>query len=232
MCYETGMAGDRRASPDDPIGLDDAYNVETPDDSRRLYAKWAQTYDTDFVEANGYVYHRNVVARFVDAGGAADGPVLDVGCGTGIVGEALRDAGQRPVDGIDISPEMLAVAATKLTDSGDPVYRNLVEADLTGTIAIPDRTYSAIVSVGAFTHGHLKPDAMAELLRVAAPNALCAVGINELFYVEQGFEAWFDRQAARGLITEPTIEPVVVYEAMEGEEADRRGNVAVFRVLG
>ena len=150
-------------SPDqeDPIGLDDAYSVETPDDSRRLYAAWASTYDSDFIEANGYVYHQNVVNVFLDAGGGRDeAPVLDVGCGTGIVGEVLRARGVGHVDGIDISSEMLEVAGTKTTPTGEPVYRDLLEADLTERIGIPDDVYGAVVSVGTFTHGHLRPDAM------------------------------------------------------------------------
>ena len=102
-------------SEDGEIGVDDAYNLETPDDNRRLYAKWASTYDSDFIEANGYVYHENAVGIFLDAGGGAGGAVLDVGCGTGIVGVALGDVGEVVVDGIDISTEMLAIASTKLT---------------------------------------------------------------------------------------------------------------------
>ena len=34
------------------LGLDAAYAVQTPDDNRRLYARWASTYETDFVAAN------------------------------------------------------------------------------------------------------------------------------------------------------------------------------------
>lgn len=34
--------------------LDAAYALETPDDSRRLYADWAQTYDTSFAKDADY----------------------------------------------------------------------------------------------------------------------------------------------------------------------------------
>ena len=46
------------AGPDDKGGLDlaAAYAVETPDDSRDLYARWATTYESGFIADNGYVY--------------------------------------------------------------------------------------------------------------------------------------------------------------------------------
>lgn len=216
---------------DAEIGLNEAYSVETPDDSRRLYAKWALTYDMDFIEANGYVYHENVVGAFLDAGGGAGGAVLDVGCGTGVVGVALGDMGEFVVDGIDISTEMLAVAAQKKTVHGLFAYRNLIEADLTQTVAVADDTYSGIISTGTFTHGHLGPDALAKVIRVAIPTAVCAIGINEHFYVERGFDRWFHEEAAAGRMTCPEIVNVPIYEAMVGEHAGTRGNVAVFQVL-
>ena len=45
-------------------GIEEAYELETPDDSRRLYAAWANTYDSDFVKATDYVYHQHVAEIF------------------------------------------------------------------------------------------------------------------------------------------------------------------------
>ena len=36
---------------EDALGLDEAYSVKTPEDNRRLYAKWAATYESSFVDA-------------------------------------------------------------------------------------------------------------------------------------------------------------------------------------
>ena len=99
----------------EPIGLDDAYALESPEDSRRLYARWADTYDSGFVQPLDYRYPERVAAVFVDVAGELDGPILDVGCGTGLVGLALAGAanGDVHIDGIDISNAMIDRAARR-----------------------------------------------------------------------------------------------------------------------
>ena len=49
---------------DDALGLDEAYSVKTPEDNKRLYAKWAATYDSSFVDAKQYAIPRQLV-RFL-----------------------------------------------------------------------------------------------------------------------------------------------------------------------
>jgi len=205
------------------LGLADAYAVRTPDDNRALYRDWAATYESDFADARGYVYHLEVARLFAAAVPPIDGPVLDVGCGTGIVGVALRELGVEVIDGIDISPEMLAEAARKQT------YRSLTEADLTRALAIADDTYAGITSVGTFTHGHLGPEPLRELVRVTRPRGLLAIGINAEHYASEGFEALLSELAGTGAITEPVLHDVRIYEAADDEWADDLASVAVFR---
>jgi predicted TPR repeat methyltransferase len=71
----------------DDANVKGAYALKTPEDAKRLYAAWADTYDSDFGDAQGYLIPRELVRVFANAGGR--GPVLDVGAGTGLVGEGL-----------------------------------------------------------------------------------------------------------------------------------------------
>ena len=144
--------------------VDDAYSVKTPEDNEKLYGQWADTYDEEFVNANSYVYHQRVADLLLAEKNRIGGPVLDVGCGTGIVGVALHDGGLPDIDGIDIAPEMLARAADKTGDDGESAYRKLIRADLTQHVPIEDDVYGAIVSAGTFTHGHLGPESLDETL--------------------------------------------------------------------
>lgn len=219
--------------------LEAAYAVEGPDGNRKLYADWAENYESGFITESGYVYHHHVAAIFVegfrtDSAAApvddtADGsfPVLDVGCGTGIVGEELRALGVGIVDGIDISPEMLAMASAKTNDSG-PIYRNLIEADLTGPIDVDSNRYSGMVSAGAFTHGHLGPDAFGELFRVCRPGARCAIGINSAYFEGHGFADGLNRFADQGIISPFELFDAIIYAEADTDDPDQMAKIAVF----
>ena len=215
-----------------PISLDDAYAIETPEDSIRLYERWAETYDEDFVEANAYIAFLHIADEMAKRRDEVEGPVLDIGCGTGVVGIALRERGIGPVDGIDISREMLEVSGRKRTTDGDPVYRNLIAADLTQAIDVADSQYGALISAGTFTHGHLGPEPLDELWRVAAPGALCTIGIRTTHYADAGFAGKLAAAVAAGTISEPELIEVVMYagDGPESGHADHKAFVVVCRV--
>lgn len=210
--------------------LNEAYAVEGPEGSRELYASWAATYDSDFVVESRYVYHQQVAEVFCDGFTEFSQPVLDVGCGTGVVGAELARLGVPVIYGIDISPEMLAEAGAK-THDGRPVYRQLIEADLTGRIVLANRTYAGIVSAGAFTHGHLGPESISELLRVASPGARCALGINSAHFDELGFGDWLEQRQTGGRITGLTFELRPIYHGADEADPNQWARIAIFAVM-
>jgi len=218
------------------FSVEDAYALETPADNLLLYAEWAGSYDEDFVESQSYVCHLRVAEVLLQHAGIVDGAVLDVGCGTGVVGVALSDGGIATIDGIDISPAMLEQSRNKKNKSGKPVYRNLIEADLTRRIALDDDCYAALVSSGTFTHGHLGPESLDELWRVAAPGAWCAIGINSRHYDLMGFGQKFAEDTANGTIADAEFAEVDMYspEARESKDNPHAADtalIAVCRVL-
>lgn len=196
-----------------PLNVDDAYALETPDDSIRLYGDWAESYDADFVTATGYVVYSLVADQLLRSSMPIGGPVLDIGCGTGAVGVCLREGGIKVVDGVDISQPMLAEAGKKRTVDGESVYRNLIAADLTRNLDIPDNRYAALVSAGTFTHGHLGPGSLDELWRVAAAGARCAIGIRTTHFGTAGFERKLAVDVDDGKITQPELVEVNMYSA-------------------
>ncbi len=208
--------------------LQRAYAVQSPDDNRELYAAWADTYESGFTVPNRYLYHYRAAEIYCEAADAPAGPVLDAGCGTGLVGERLRAVGVTIVDGLDISAEMLAEASKKTAPDGSPAYRNLIEADLTATLDIPDNTYPAIITTGMFTHGHVGQESMAELLRVAQPGARCVIGINAAHYEKRGYRKLLDRFAADGKIRDLEVRLVEVYHEVDKDNLNQHGQVAIF----
>ena len=81
--------------------LDKAYSASDAAGVRSLYDDWAESYEDDFVAAEDYRMHLHAAAAFAQAGG--EGPVLDVGAGTGVCGAALAALGIGPIDATDIS---------------------------------------------------------------------------------------------------------------------------------
>ena len=202
---------------DETPRLSSAYALESVEQVKQLYRDWATTYDADFIERMGYVMPRIVADVFKRIGGA--GPVLDVGCGSGAVGLAL--AGLR-VDGLDLSPEMLDVAVKK------GIYTRLVESDLLNVLPLDDASYQGFVSAGTFTHGHVGPEALDELIRIGAPGAVYCLGINAEHFDTHGFAAKFSELRDAGKIGEVTLEDHAIYDADHERSADR-ATVAIFR---
>ena len=130
--------------------LESAYALETPEDNIRLYRSWAKTYDDDFAKDSDYILHEHVARQFANVGGF--GPVLDVGAGTGLCGAALQARGIEPIDGTDISQDMLDISASK------GIYRSVFTGDLLAGLDVKAESYQGAVSSGTFTHGHVGPD--------------------------------------------------------------------------
>jgi predicted TPR repeat methyltransferase len=163
------------------IGLNDAYSLKTPEDNKNLYAKWAATYESDFVTNQGYK-HPQVIAEIFHNQLPEVRKVIDIGTGTGLVGKYLK--GHRPeiiIDGIDISPEMLAEAAKK------KVYRNLYEQDLTLPVINTDAPYDALVTIGTFTHGHLGIEVLDNLIPLVKTDGYYVIAVNEAYFHEHNF---------------------------------------------
>lgn len=208
------------ASENESEHLKRAYSVRTPEDSVALYRDWASSYDEGFAQAHGYVAPREVAAAFRAEGGAEAQPVLDIGAGTGLLGAELRDL---TVDAIDISQEMLDVAGAK------GLYRHRFCVDLTGKLAIADDSYGGFVSAGTFTHGHVGPVCLPELMRIARPGALFALGIKPEAFDGAGFGSAFAALVADGVIGPVEFRRLAIYEGAAHDHAGDTYLTAIFR---
>ena len=201
-----------------------AFALKTPADSVRLYRDWARDYDETFAEAYGYIAPREVASTFRAEAARrphlAVEPILDIGAGTGLLAAEL--AGMA-VDAIDISREMLDVAGAK------GLYRRCILADLTETLPIWDETYSGFVSTGTFTHGHLGPCCLGELLRIARSGALFTLAINPGVFDDAGFGSAFAALVARDVIEPVDFHHLDIYEDARHAHAEDRYLTAVFR---
>lgn len=152
-----------------PKGLWAPRSVE---DTQKLYAEWAETYEKD-VREMGYATPGRIASALRDAGADTAAPVLDFGCGTGLSGIALRSAGFAVIDGMDISPEMIAKADAK------GAYRQLWQVDpgTMGDVARGD--YRTITATGVVSLGAAPPETLDMLLDALEPGGLLALSYND-----------------------------------------------------
>lgn len=202
--------------------LDRAYQIDGPDDARRHYGAWAETYDAEFGAGWGYVAPREIAAIYCAEMGEGHQPVLDAGAGTGLLAENMAGV---DIDAIDITPEMLAKAEAK------GLYRRRILGDLTAALDLSDATYGGVISCGTFTHGHVGPECLPELLRVTRPGALFVCGTIAPVLDGVGFGSALARLVARGQIAPIRFREIPIYEGADHPHADDRGLVIVFNRL-
>jgi predicted TPR repeat methyltransferase len=140
-------------------GTSDAREVEG------RYDEWARAYDEDL--ASWSYQAPAAVAETVVARHRTAGSVLDVGCGTGLVGRALRARGfAGRILGLDISQASLAIAR----QCG--AYASVAQADLQQRLPFGDDSVDALVCVGVMTYLPEVEALWREFARVARPGGL------------------------------------------------------------
>lgn len=197
-----------------------AYELETAADNIEYYREFAPVYDRQFASALHYTYPQVVADEFKKYY-IEDAPVLDVGCGTGLVAQQLIDIG--PVDGVDISEEMLSIAEKK------GLYRNLYHRDLKLGFGSLAAEFGGVVSAGTFTHGHLGTEVLDNLLEVGRSGCLYCLGINAAHYDAKRFGSVFERFRKDGAVQDYHEVAHSIFSAEEGQHSEDQAIVAVFR---
>jgi len=160
--------------------LEHVYGASSPEESRAVYDGWAGSYDADNL-AKGFRLPgigAAFAARYVPRNGE---PLLDAGCGTGLVGESLAILGYQGLHGLDLSPGMLQAAARL------GVYRELFEHPLGKPLPMAADSYGAVTCFGSFGPGHAPPESLEEFARVTRPGGHVIFNLVEASYAEQGF---------------------------------------------
>lgn len=186
-----------------------------------VYDDWASGYETTMLDEYGYVAPRIAADVFEGLAPNRDARVLDLGCGTGLVGMELASRGYRHVDGLDISTNMLAEARAK------SVYRDLLEGDMTGPLDLGGRTYAAAIGVGCFGNGHVGPRHLEEMIRAVEPGGALVFYMNGIPYEEDDYPAHFKVLENRGLWRIETLEQSNYMRALDrpGWVVGARGGV-------
>ena len=146
-----------------------------------VYRDWAKKYDYDNDHVLGTVSQPKSVNLLTTRLKDRNAEIIDVGCGTGLVGENLKAKDFIYFDGIDISEDMLEIAKSR-------GYRNLLLGSLNNRLPVLDNAYDTAMCVGVFTHGHVSSEGFNELCRIVKPGGYICFTINEGVFEKYGFK--------------------------------------------
>ena len=158
------------------------YKLKTTEEVMNYYDNWGveNKYDKDMIDWN-YTGPQETVNTFKKYASNKKIKILDAGCGTGLVGIELKKHGYNNTDGADLSKKLL-----DLVPNG--YYNKLEQMDLNKPINFNNNSYGAVLCVGTFTFGHVKPNALNEFIRITENKGLICFTINEGIYEEYGFD--------------------------------------------
>lgn len=179
--------------------LSKVYTARTPEETRALYDDWSSTYEAE-IGANGYATPTRCAAALLRYSDDPTAPVLDFGCGTGLSGAALSNAGFSTIDGVDLSADMLERAHAK------QIYRSLwqIAAGESPVYKIGD--YAAITAVGVIGAGAAPASTFDLLMKGLALGGKLVLSFNDHALKDTAYEGriseWTDCGAARVLFRE------------------------------
>tara|TARA_B100001113_G_C20986118_1_gene568302 strand:- start:159 stop:785 length:627 start_codon:yes stop_codon:yes gene_type:complete len=158
------------------------YQLDSKEKVLKYYVNWTKKgeYNKNMISWN-YQAPQNTVKLFNKHALNKDINILDAGCGSGLVGIELKKYGYTKITGADFSQEMLDLIPHN-------IYHQLELIDLNEKLKYEDNFFDAITCVGTFTYGHVKANALNELIRILKKNGLICFTINEGIYKKYHFD--------------------------------------------
>ncbi len=180
---------------------------------RGLYDDWASTYNDDL---GGWEYRApSAVASMLAEFRTPLTQVLDVGCGTGMSGLALRTAGFNSVVGCDLSPKSIELA------SATGAYASTFEFDMQRPpLPFADNHFEALVCVGVMTYLPDTAEALREFCRVVRPQGVIVFTQREDVWSERGCGGIISALEQQGCLEVLRISDPQPYLPLNGEMGD------------
>ena len=138
---------------------------------------WSHLYSV----ADGFTYHFHVRRkRVLELLPERLGRVADVGCGPGVMVDAVLSRGGS-FDGVDLSPEMAREAREKFGHLSNVSFR---EGDVE-SLTLPDSTYDQVLCMAVIEYLAAPRRAMAEIARILKPGGIAIVTVPKRWHIDQ-----------------------------------------------
>ena len=183
------------------------------DDVAQYYDDWAADYDETIADWQYQAPEK--VAQMLRAELSPESVILDAGCGTGLVGRALHEAGLEAIDGIDVSSRSLQIA------EGTGVYRKLQKVDMQKMpLPVPDDHYDGLACVGVVTYLTDSIGTVREFSRVVKPGGIVVLTQRSDLFKERRFQDVLKQLSDEGIIARVRISDARPYLPANEEFGD------------
>jgi SAM-dependent methyltransferase len=158
------------------------------------YGEWAADYEATVAAG----MDRALLPRLRSVAWSRARQAIDLACGTGRTGEWLREQGVAIIDGIDLTPEMMAVARAK------GIYRELRQGDIAAT-DYPTGQYDLCTMALADEHLRTLAPVYRQASRLLAPGgAFVLVGFHP-FFLMNGMPTHYHRKSGEAVAIESHV---------------------------
>ena len=162
---------------------------------REGYREWLPSYEATVQNEMDHV----LLEALESVAWSAVERAADLGCGTGRTGAWLRARGVARLDGIDLTPEMLAVARVR------EIYDHLGEADVAAT-GLEGGVYDLVTTCLVDEHLRDLRPLYREVSRLLRPGGIhVLVGYHPSFIMVAGMPTHFDRQPGEAVAIETYV---------------------------
>lgn len=132
---------------------------------RKVFDSFSEHYDESLVEKLGYTTPTQLREMLTGKESRRFATTLDMGCGTGLSGEAFQDLTEKMI-GIDLSPKMLAVAGKK------GLYNSLHETDICSFLRDSKESFDLFLAADVFIYLGELSDIFTLVKKRAAPGSI------------------------------------------------------------
>jgi len=162
---------------------------------REGYRAWLPSYETTVESEMDLV----LLEALASVPWSAVARAADLGCGTGRTGAWLRSRGAARIDGVDLTPEMLAFAR------GRGIYERLEQADV-GATGLPSHAYDLVTTCLVDEHlPDLRPLYREASRLIATGGFHVLVGFHPQFIMNAGMPTHFDRRPGEPVAIETYV---------------------------
>ncbi|MEM7024831.1 MAG: class I SAM-dependent methyltransferase [Pseudomonadota bacterium] len=158
------------------------------------YDEWAATYDAVVQDEMDL----RLLGRLSKVDWTTAGRAIDLACGTGRIGQWLRERGVRAIDGLDFTPAMMAQARAR------QVYERLHEADVRET-GQPAASYDLAIQVLADEHLPDLEPLYRETARITRSGGTFVLAGYHSHFLMNGIPTHFDREDGQPVAVESYV---------------------------